>query len=173
MTAAFQVKIKIRPQETVTFPGICVHCAQPAATTMLIHKRISRITRRIDIPVCLDCAAQLQRKSLEEEQLGRLQLPVGGLALLVTFVAVLIALPPGIALWARGSLALLAAAAVTAVFLTIFRYKTQSAYLPEKRAVLNAARIQNFSWRATTFAFENEEFKRRFVAINEPLLMEI
>jgi hypothetical protein len=168
-----QVKIKVRPQQTVTFPGICVHCAQPAPETMLIRKRISRVTRLIRVPVCPACAAQLRRKSLEEEQLGRLQWLVSGAALLITFAAGLIALPPGMVWWARGSIALLAAVVITAVILIIFRQKIQEVYLPEKQAVLNAARIENFSWRATTFAFENEEFERRFVTINEPLLMEI
>lgn len=168
-----QVKIKVRPQQTVMFPGICVHCGQPAPETMRIHKRMSRITRIIDVPVCVTCAHQLRRKSLEEEQLSRLQWLVGGLALLVTCVAVLIAWPPVIVLWARLGIALLAALIVTAVIIAIFQRKIREAYLPEKQYVLNAATIENFSWRATTFAFKNEEFKRRFVELNASLLMEI
>jgi hypothetical protein len=167
------IKIKVRPQQTVTFPGICVHCGQAAPETMTIRKRLSRITRLIDVPVCADCAGQLRRRSLEEEQLGRLQWLVSGGAFLVIWVAVLLVLPPGVALWLRVVGGLLVAVGVTAVILTIFRRKIQASYLPEKQAILNAARIETFSWRATTFAFENEEFKRRFVEMNEPLLMEI
>ncbi len=168
-----QVKIKVRPQQTVTFPGICVHCGQPAPEMMRIHKRISRITRFIDVPVCADCARQLRGKSLEEEQLSRLQWLVGGLALLVTSAAVFIAWPPAMALWARLGLALGVALLVTAVIIAIFQRKIRDAYLPEKQQVLKAATIENFSWRATTFAFKNEEFKRRFVELNASSLMEI
>jgi hypothetical protein len=168
-----QVKIKVRPQHSIAFPGICVHCAEPAPETMLVRKRMGRLTRLIDVPVCTECARQLQRKSLEEEQLGRLQWLIGGAAWLVTAVALLIALPPGMALWMRLGLGVLVACAVTAVIFTIFKRQIHKQYLPKKKEVLNAARIEKFSWRATIFIFENDEFTKRFITINEPLLMEL
>ncbi|MCL4262617.1 MAG: hypothetical protein KJ069_05360 [Anaerolineae bacterium] len=169
-----QVKIKVRPKEIVQFPGICVHCGQPAPHAMTIRKRLSRVTRLIDVPVCPDCTAQLRRRSMEEERLHQLKYLVGGAAFLVTLFAVFIILPPGLATAVRLLAAVVVGGMVTAVIFAIFRRQISQTYLlPEKKAILHAARIENFSWRATTFAFENEEFKRRFVEMNESLLMEI
>lgn len=167
------VKIKIRPDQLVTFPTICVHCNQPAPQLMRIQKRISRTIRLIDVPICADCHRILQTKSVEEEQLSRLQWLVAGFALLVTWTAVLIALPPELQFGGRALLSLLVAAGATAVVLALFRYKMRAAITPEKQALRQAARIETFSWRATTFAFENEQFKQQFAQINEPLVMEI
>lgn len=168
-----QVKIKVRPQEIVEFPGICVHCGQPAPHAMTIRKRLSRVTRLINVPVCADCAAQLRRRSMEEERLTQLKYLVGGAAFLVTLFAVFIILPPGLATAVRLLAGVAMGGVVTAVIFAIFRRQIRQVYLPQKKAVLQSARIENFSWRATTFAFENEEFAQRFVAINESLLMEI
>lgn len=168
-----QVKIKVRPQEIVEFPGICVHCGQPAPYAMTIRKRLSRVTRLIDVPVCADCAAQLRRRSMEEERLTQIKYLVSGAAFLVTLFAVFIILPPGLATAVRLLAGVMVGGVVTAVIFAIFRRQIQQAYLPEKKAVLQSARIENFSWRATTFVFENEEFAQRFVAMNESLLMEI
>lgn len=168
-----QVKIKVRPKQTVHFPGICVHCSQPALHTQTIHKRVGRVTRLVDVPVCADCAAQLRRRSLEEERLNQLKYIVAGIAFLVTLFAVYIATPPAMATAVRWLAALMGGSLVTAVIFALFRRQIHQAYLPEKKEILNAARIENFSWRATTFTFENEEFTQRFAAINESLLMEI
>lgn len=168
-----QVKIKVRPQEIVEFPGICVHCGQPAPYAMTIRKRLSRVTRLIDVPVCADCAAQLRRHSMEEERLTQIKYLVSGAAFLVTLFAVFIVLPPGLATAVRLLVGVLVGGVVTAVIFAIFRRQIRQVYLPEKKAILQSARIENFSWRATTFAFENEEFAQRFVTLNESLLMEI
>jgi hypothetical protein len=45
--------------------------------------------------------------------------------------------------------------------------------LPAKQAIGQAARLANFTWRATTFEFENEQFAEQFRALNEARLMEI
>jgi len=87
--------------------------------------------------------------------------------------AIYIATPPAMATAVRWLVAVLMGGLITAVVFTIFRRQIRQAYLPEKKEILDAARIENFSWRATTFAFENEEFMQRFVAMNESLLMEI
>lgn len=168
-----QVKIKVRPKEIVEFPGICVHCGQPAPHTMTIRKRLSRVTRLIDVPVCPDCTAQLHRRSMEEERLNQLKYVVSGAAFLVTLFAVFVILPPGLTTAVRLLAGVMVGGVVTAVIFAIFRRQIHQVYLPEKKAVLQSARIKNFSWRATTFAFENEEFAQRFVALNESLLMEI
>ncbi|HRQ38932.1 MAG TPA: hypothetical protein PLD25_13575 [Chloroflexota bacterium] len=168
-----QVKIKVRPKQTVQFPGICVHCGQPAPYDMTIRKRLGRVTRLIHVPVCADCTTQLRRRSMEEERLTQLKYLVGGVAFLVTLFAMYIVLPPGLATAVRLLAAVMMGGVVTAVIFAIFRRQIRQVYLPEKKAVLQSARIENFSWRATTFAFENEEFAQRFVTLNESLLMEI
>lgn len=168
-----QVKIKVRPKQTVQFPGICVHCAQPAAETLLVRKRVSRTTRLIDVPVCSDCAKQLQRKSMEEERFGQLKYVISALALLVTLFALYLVLPPSLPAVLRWLLALSGSLLITAVLYNFIQHKIKETYVPEKKAVLNAARIETFSWRATTFTFENDTFSQRFVELNEPSLMEI
>ena len=167
------VKIKVRANQAVNFPGICVHCAQPAAEAMLIRKRMSRVTRLIDVPLCPDCAAQLRRTSMEEERLQKLRTIVSGAALVITLLAIFIALPPDLPVLLRFLAALAGAVFVTAVVIALFQHQIKETYLPEKQAVLQAAQIENFSWRATTFSFANELFRQRFVEMNEPLLMEI
>ena len=62
---------------------------------------------------------------------------------------------------------------VTAVTYKLFQRLLRNAYLPEKQAILTAASIESFSWRATTFSFTNEIFSQRFEAIKQPLVMEI
>ncbi len=168
-----QVKIKVRPKQTVKFPDVCVHCNQPASEMMLVRKRISRITRLIGVPVCLDCARQLARKSGEEERLQKLDWLVSGAVFLLVLAITLSLIPAGLAFWLRLLSAGLVGLAATAVSHTLFQRKIRSAYLQEKQAILASARIVNFSWRATTFTFENETFRERFIEINEPLLMEI
>jgi len=168
-----QVKIKVRPKQTVHFPGICVHCSQPAPYTQTVRKRMGRVTRLIDVPVCTDCATQLRRRSQEEERLNQLKYVVACIAFLVTMFAIYIATPPAMVTAVRWLVAFMVGGLVTAVILNLFRRQIRQTYLPEKKKILNAARIENFSWRATTFTFENDEFKRRFVEINESLLMEI
>lgn len=168
-----QVKIKVRPKQTVKFPGICVHCGQAAAEMMEVSKRQSRITRRIGVPVCAACAGQLQKKSMEEERLGKLKFLIAGAALVVVLLAVYLVLPPSLPGSLRWLMAFGGALLVTAVIFTFIQHKIRETYLPEKQAVLNAVRITTFSWRATTFDFENDTFSQRFVELNEPLLMEI
>ncbi|MGH2537875.1 MAG: hypothetical protein ACRDHL_10810, partial [Candidatus Promineifilaceae bacterium] len=67
-----RVKVKLRPGETLHFPAICVHCAEPAGERLTIHHRRGLLTRLIEVPVCAGCARQAARRSAEEERLGRL-----------------------------------------------------------------------------------------------------
>ena len=168
-----QVKIKVRPKQTVKFPGICVHCGQTATEMMEVRKRQSRISRRIEVPVCMECASQLEKKSMEEERFGKLKFVISGVALVIVLLAFYLLQPPSLPGSLRWLMAFGGALLVTAVIYTFIQHKIQETYLPEKKAVLNAARIAAFSWRATTFEFENDTFSERFVEINEPLLMEI
>ena len=168
-----QVKIKVRPQETVQFPGLCVHCGQPAPVAMPIRKRIGRTTRLIDVPLCLDCAQELRRQSADEERLQKIGRLVSAALFLLTLAVAILLTPASLAFLLRLLTGLLVAGAVTAVSLHFFRRATANAALPEKKAIRQSAQIATFSWRATTFNFENETFAERFKEINESLLMEI
>jgi len=168
-----QVKIKVRPQETVQFPGLCVHCGQPAPASMPIRKRIDRTTRLINVPLCLDCAQELRRQSADEERLQKIGRLVSATLFLLTLAVVILLTPVSLAFILRLLTGLLAAAGVTAVSLHLFRRAQANAARPEKKAIRQSAQIAAFSWRATTFNFENETFTERFKEINEPLLMEI
>lgn len=168
-----RVKIKVRPRNTVRFPGICVHCAEPAAGWMEVRKRIGRITRLIEVPLCSRCAGELRRQSGEEERLQKL----GRLACVVLFLLalalLLLLMPARLALLLRLLTALLTATVLATVVYLWFRRARFQAARPEKKAIRNSASISNFSWRATTFEFNNETFAKRFRDLNETLLMEI
>lgn len=66
------------------------------------------------------------------------------------------------------ALALFAAKAV----LTFFNRRSLAAALPEKLAILNSAKMVEFSWRATTFQFANNDFAQQFSSLNKSRQME-
>lgn len=78
----------------------------------------------------------------------------------------------GIVLWLRFLLASLLAVAAAAVVTWIFRIVIKDAALPEKKAVLESAQLQAFSWRTATFEFSNETYVTRFMELNDPPLVE-
>ncbi|MEJ2746541.1 MAG: hypothetical protein P8183_01275 [Anaerolineae bacterium] len=167
-----QIKIKVRPQQTVRFPGICVNCAQPAAEKMSLRKRLGRITRTIDVPLCRDCRRELSRQSGDEERLEKIGRLAAGLVLVLAVILVLL-LSPGVTAWPLRLLVALALGIVLAqVTLLLFQRARQNAALPEKQAIRQSARIVTFSWRATTFEFVNQTFAERFETMNESLLMD-
>ncbi|MCP5098858.1 MAG: hypothetical protein GY943_25180 [Chloroflexi bacterium] len=168
-----QVKIKVRANQIVRFPGICVHCSQSATCSMPIKKRISRLSRLIDVPLCAACAKLLQRTSGEEERFAKIGKFVAiGVLLFVTAVSLLLT-PAHLSFILRLISALfIGLLSGTAVY-TLFHHLSNRATLPAKKAILNTAHITSFSWRTTTFAFTNETFTKRFKSINEPLLMHI
>ena len=167
------VKIKARPNQPVHFPALCVNCAQPAAAKMGLHRRIGRVTRMIDVPVCKECQYELRRRSGDEERLYKIGWLVSGVLFLLAVAIVLLLTPSefgfGLRLLLSATAALLLA---TAVF-TLFHHASSRAELPAKQAIRQAAQIANFSWRATTFEFMNETFASQFREMNENLLMEI
>ena len=165
------VKVKVRPGQTLQFPGICVHCSRPASERLPLKKRRGRLTRLIDVPLCDQCAAQLRRKSGEEERLGRLGRFVAILAGLLVLVAGYILSPGGMPAILRLILALALSLVIGMVVLTIFRRRSLAAAHQEKLAILESARLIEFSWRATTFHFQNDEFAGAFVLLNESRLM--
>ena len=166
-----QVKVKVKPGEPLQFPGICAHCSQPAVGWMPLKKRSGRLFRRIDVPVCQECARLLGRRSWQEERwekVGRILAAAAAvLVLLLAFLLLFAPLPFAI----RLVLALLAAGLAGYDGWAFARRKGLSATIPEKKAVLAAARITDFSWLTTTFAFDNDQFAERFVDLNRSMIV--
>lgn len=168
-----RIKIKVRPQQTIPFPGICVHCSQPAPETMTLRQRYGRITRIIDIPLCSRCAGEFNRRSAEEERLQKISWLLGGVLGLLGLAIALLLTPAALSFGLRLLIALLVGSGLAAGVLWGFRKPLANAALPEKQAIRQSVTIEGFSWRATTFAFENDLFADRFTELNEPRLMEI
>lgn len=167
------IKIKVRPKQTILFPGICVNCGQPAAERMALRKRLGRITRTVDVPLCSDCRRELNRQSGDEERFSKIGRLAAGGVFVVAAVLTLLLTPAGIALLLRLLVALAAGMMLGQLTLLLFRRAQQKAALPEKQAIRRSARIVTFSWRATTFEFVNPTFAERFETMNESLLMDV
>ena len=166
------IKVKVRPKQTVRFPGICVHCTQPATESMQVKKRMGRVTRLIKIPLCAACADTLQRRSGDEDRWFKIGLLASGVVGLLVLAFALLFTPVAWGMGLRYLLALGVSVLVgTAVWL-LTRIQQKRVMLPEKQAILDAAHIATFSWRTTTFEFRNQAFLERFKTINESLLME-
>ena len=166
------VRVKIRPENNLKIPGICVHCGQPAVERMRISKRKRSITRLIDMPVCNDCYQEINRFSWAEERWQRIGLLVTGVAVVLVLALSFFLLPSEFPVWLR----LLAGAIFAGLFgfglRGIFRQRTTEVARPEKKAILEAVKIDSFSWRATTFHFRREDFSEQFRKLNEQQLME-
>lgn len=167
------IKIQARPEETIRFPGLCVHCARPGATPLRLKKRHGRITRQVDVPLCADCAEELTRKSGQEERLEKMGWAAAGGTAVILLILGLLLTPAGLAFWLRLLLGLIVGLGVGTAVLLYFRRRALQHALPTKLAILQSAQIQTFSWRAVTFTFTNETFSERFRALNQPLLMEL
>ena len=102
------------------------------------------------------------------QELSRLLAIAAGVLL---FFGVLLLLS-GTVLWLRLLLAVLLATAAAAVVTRLFRNVIDNAALPDKKAVLESAQLQAFSWRTTTFQFSNDTFVEHFMELNEPILLE-
>lgn len=166
------VKIKVQPEETVQFPGICVNCAEPGASPLPLQKRQGRVTRVVAVPLCAACAREAARKSGEEERFEKLGwLTAAGIGFMVLALALLLT-PAGMAFWLRLVVGLLLGVVGGTAVLALFRRLSASKALPAKKEILQAAALVSFSWRAVTFKFANETFLERFREMNEPLLME-
>ncbi len=166
------IKVKIRPQEALPFPGICVCCAHPAAERMDVRRRMGRVTRMVEAPLCVDCHRELHRHSAPEKRLQTIgRLATGG-ALLLTLAVALLLTPARMTFGLRVLLALLAGLIVAEGVVLWFRRLVQNAASPERKAIREAVAISHFSWRATTFDFANETFAARFQQLNQPYLMD-
>jgi hypothetical protein len=167
-----RVKIKVRVNQPVHFPGLCVNCARPAAERMGIRRRIGRTTRFIDVPLCGDCHQQLKSQSFDEQRLQRLSRLVGALTLSLVLALSLLLTTSAMDLILRVPVALFVALVATKLVLMFFERARREAALPAKQAIYDSAQVAAFSWRATVFKFSNEVFAERFRDLNEYLLME-
>ncbi len=165
-----QITLRIRPGESVRFPNRCVACGQPATERLTLHNRRGQLTRRLDAPLCADCARQLARRSGREEQLrrtGALLSVAVGLMALVAVVGLL-----DEAWWLRGLFGVAAGGAAAALVWTVFRRRAEAAQLPETRAVREAAQIVDFTWRDMTLAFADAAMAEAVREANAALLPE-
>jgi len=168
-----QIKIKVRPNETMRFPSLCVNCSLPAAENMELRQRNGRTLRQVDVPLCDQCNAQLQKESGEEERLRKLGRLITVAVSFLAVVFLLLVLPSPVVLWIRMILALIGGAIVAGIVRWLFRGVINRAALPEKKAIRESARMESFSSRTATFVFSNESFVERFVELNQLLLVEM
>ena len=167
-----QVKVKVSAKQPVQLPGRCVHCYQPASEWLAIEKRNGRLTRMVDMPLCANCARISRQRSGEEERLVRLGLFLGGFAFFITLAATVFLTPAMLGIGLRALFGLAAALLVAGLLFMGCKQASRRAISPEKKAVLDAAQIRDFSWRTTTFAFQNDAFAAQFKELNQSLLME-
>jgi len=167
------VKVKVRPGGTINFPSICAHCSQPATGQMALKLRSGRRTRYIDVPLCVDCHREVQKESGEEERLHRLGRVVTISSALIAAIIVFLILGGLLPLVVRLLISLSVGALAGSIVLAYYRRIRAEAALPEKKAILASSQMVEFSWRATTFEFENEAFFDKFVELNQPELMEL
>jgi hypothetical protein len=140
---------------------------------MTLRQRYGRITRLIDVPICSRCAGELKRRSAEEERLQKMSWLIGGVLSLLGLAVALLLTPAALSFGLRLLIALLVGGGLATAVLWGFRQPLANAALPQKQAIRHAVAIEGFSWRATTFAFENDLFADRFSELNAPRLMEI
>jgi hypothetical protein len=159
-----QITLRVRPGETVRFPNRCVACGRPATERLPLQAKRGQLTRHLDAPLCADCARQLTRRSGREEQLlrtGRLTAAVVGLLVFVTVLLVLSG-----AWWLRGLLGLLAGGGGAALVWWLFARRAAAEQLPETRAVREAARLIDFTWRDMTLAFADAALAQAVAELN-------
>lgn len=165
-----QLIMKIGPNETMRFPGVCTNCANPATKSMQLSRREGHLRRQVEVPICAQCAQQLDKKSAAEERLRKLSWLFAVVAVVVVFLAALFIFP---GFWLRLFLALFLALLTGAIIRRLFQPAIAKAALPQKKAVLESAQLESFNWRSATFKFDNETFIERFIELNEPLILEI
>jgi hypothetical protein len=165
------VRVDGRPGQALRFPAQCIYCGTAAEPALRLRRRIGRVTREIEVPLCSDCHKEVQRLSYDEERWLKQGWLAAGFVLLVLALGLLFLLPAGITVLLRLLLAAGVASLGAIAVLSYFRHSSLARARPEKRAILAAAQLTDFSWRAMTFVFADETFARRFAELNEPQLM--
>ena len=167
-----RVQINVQAEQTVRFPGVCVNCARPAGDSLPLAHKSGQAVREIDVPLCERCAAVVQRQSGVEERLVKIRRLVAGVTGAALAVLLLLLIPGDMVIWIRLLLALLVGGIAAGLAYALFKPAITRAATAEKRAVLDAAQLESFSWRTATFVFENESFAERFKLLNESLIIE-
>lgn len=164
-----QVVLRVRPGETVRFPALCVACGQPAREHIPLQKRRGQVTRRVEAPLCAECARQLARRSGQEERLLRLSWPAAIITAGLLAGLVFVLLP--LASW---PLKLVVAAAIALAAGGFVRWalarRAAQAELPEKRAVIEAAQIVDYTWRDMTLSFVRADIAGQVRELNADAL---
>lgn len=166
------VRVNVRPGEPLRFPAQCVYCGTAAEPALRLRRRIQRVTREVDVPLCIDCQNEVRRLSFDEERWQKQGWLAAGLAFLLLFAGLLVVLPSGLSFVYRLLFALGLAGLAAIAILSFFRQRSRRYARPEKKAILAAAQLSDFSWRAMTLVFADETFARRFAELNEPIQME-
>lgn len=165
------IRVEIRPERSLKFPAICVHCGQPATEKMKIVKRIGTVTRLIDVPLCSACHQNVSRQSWAEERWLR----VGRLGTLVIAAIVVIVgyflQPAEFPVWLRLLSSAIFATLVALGLRGIYRQRSAEVAHTEKKEIQKSAKMTNFSWRVTTFSFRRDDFTNRFIELNEEKLV--
>lgn len=157
--------LRVRPGQTVRFPAVCVACGQPAGERLTLQKRRGQLTRRVDVPLCAECARRLARRSGQEERLLRLSWLAAVATALLWVIVALVALPFD-GWWPRLLMGLIVGLAAGVLVRRALARRAMAAELPERRAVREAARIHDFTWRDMTLAFADGEMAERVRAMN-------
>ena len=121
---AEQVILRVRPGEKVRFPGLCVHCGRPASDKIVLMRKSGQLTRRLDAPICAECARQLSRRSGKEERVLRMSWPaaIGAAVLLAGMIFLILSFDT---LWLRMSIAALVGLAGGAVVRSVAADQTK------------------------------------------------
>ncbi|NLF63065.1 MAG: hypothetical protein GX579_00535 [Chloroflexi bacterium] len=171
MSSYRAVRVRVRPGEELRFPAACVHCGQPARPALPLRRRLGRVTREVDVPLCDDCQQEVRRLSGDEERRRKLGWLAAGLAFLIVFLVLFFLLPSGFPVALRLLLPLGLAALTAGALYTVFRRSSLQYARPEKQAILAAAQLAGFSWRTMTLAFADEAYARQFADLNESQLI--
>jgi hypothetical protein len=91
----------------------------------------------------------------------------GGLALALALLLV----PEVFGLAVRLVVGLISGGVVFAAVWLLFRRLNWRAATPEKKAIRDAAQIEDFSWRTTVFTFRTATFAERFRVLNQSILV--
>jgi hypothetical protein len=164
-----QVVLRVRPGEAVRFPALCVACGQPARERITLQKRRGQVTRRVEAPLCSECARQLARRSGQEERLLRLSWPAAIIIAGLLAGLVFVLLPP--ASWPLKLVVAVAIALGAGAFTRwVLARRAAQAELPEKRAVVEAAQIVDYTWRDMTLSFVRADIAGRVRELNADAL---
>ncbi|HSH03097.1 MAG TPA: hypothetical protein VLL52_11310 [Anaerolineae bacterium] len=166
------VKIKVQPKQTIEMPNLCVSCAQKGVTTMRIRKRQGMVIRSLDVPLCHECAQVVASYAPSELFWHRAHWPL----VLVVLVGGIWFLDRSLGWplvgWIYWPLLFGGGVAMARLASNLMRWAQQWSRSSAKRAIEEAAQIETFSWRATTFVWTNGLFAKRFKAMNEERLFQ-